>query len=60
MNPEESETWKQARQGLDNTTYEISETDKEFPELEDIGKMEEHEAFRILREHGVMAVYEKF
>ena len=59
-NPEESETWKQARWGLDNTTYEISETNKEFPQLEDMGRMEEHEAFRILREHDLMAFYEKY
>lgn len=60
LNPEESETWRQARLGLENTKYEISETDKEFPQLEDIGTMEEHEAFRILRDHELMAFYEKY
>lgn len=60
LNPEESETWEQARLGLENTTYEVSETDKEFPQLGDIGRMEEHEAFRILREHDLMAFYEKY
>lgn len=60
LNPEESETWRDARLGLQNRQYEISESDREFPLLEDIGVIQENDARRILIDYDLMAFYEKF
>lgn len=60
LNPEESETWTNARLGLQNRQYEISESDKEFPLLKDIGVIQESDARRILIDHDLMAFYENF
>ena len=60
LNPEESETWTKARLGLQNRQYEISESDKEFPLLKDIGVIQENDARRILIDHDLMAFYENF
>lgn len=60
LNPEESETWRDARLGLQNRRYEISKSDREFPLLEDIGIVKENDARRILEEYDLIAFYEKF
>ena len=59
-NPEESETWTKARLGLQNRQYEISESDRKFPLLEDINVIQENDARSILIDHDLMAFYEKF
>lgn len=60
LNPEESETWTKARLGLQNRQYEISESDRKFPLLEDINVIQENDARSILIDHDLMAFYEKF
>ena len=59
LNPEESEQDQINRVSLQNKKYEISESDREFPPLEDIGIIKENDARRILEEYDLMAFYEK-
>lgn len=58
--PEESEPEQINRVSLQNKKYEISEPDREFPPLDDIGIIKENDARRILEEYDLMAFYEKF
>ena len=59
LNPEESEQDQINRVSLQNKKYEISESDREFPTLEEIGIIKENDARRILEEYDLMAFYEK-
>ena len=50
----------EGRLGLQNRQYEISESDRKFPLLEDINVIQENDARSILIDNDLMAFYEKF